>query len=193
MDIDTLFGERSVLKCTQRVCITPCYISRFIVGTLKLESRDDVKNTYMWSEWSKSKVVVASSCISTEQYSMQPSLISNVLCEPAIVSPYPDLTSRFPDARPPHRWIYFPVLRPQQRRRLSSRFTEDGPVSLNQSCQNLPKPDGPGVLFLVRTLPENLSRRSRSIAVVVSSGYSTMASCGWAQLLFPRRDDVRIM
>ncbi len=47
-----------------------------------------------------------------------------------IVSPCPqaDLTSRSSDTRTPRRWIYFPDLRPQQRRRLSSPSAEDRAV-----------------------------------------------------------------
>ena len=38
LNIDTLCGECSVLRCTQRLRITPRHISRLIVGTLKLEA-----------------------------------------------------------------------------------------------------------------------------------------------------------
>src|SRR6266446_8144378 len=47
------------------------------------------------------------------------------------VSPCPYLTSRSSDTPTPDRRIYFPILRPQQRRGLSSPSTEDRAVRLD--------------------------------------------------------------
>jgi hypothetical protein len=125
--------ERSALRCRQRLLYHSCYY--FTFHRWDPQTGDEVKNIYMWS---KSKIAVASSRLSTKQDSKQlSSLVGNVLCEPAIVSPYPDLTSCSPDARTSHRWIYFSVLQPQQRRRLSSSSTEDRPVRLEPVVSDL--------------------------------------------------------
>jgi hypothetical protein len=80
LDIATAYNERRALRCTHRLLYL--FALHFTVYRWNSQTGDDVKDIYMWS---MSKVVVASSRLSTKEDSKQPSsLIGNVLCEQAI-------------------------------------------------------------------------------------------------------------
>ena len=131
MHIDAPLVEHSALRCTQQLLYRSCYISCFIVGTLKLwTSRTYISRRLSWHPLASqpSKILATVQC--------PHSLAMSYVNQP-FVSSYPDLTSCSPDARPSRRWIYFPVLRPQQRRRLSSSFTEDRQVRLEPVLSDL--------------------------------------------------------
>ena len=107
-------------------CITIRYTPRFTVGDFNPETT--------------ARVVICGLCRRLLQHpltalpSKLPSSCSHLLAMSYVnqppVSLYPDLTSHSPVARPLHRWIYFPVLQPKQRRRLLSPPSEDKSVRL---------------------------------------------------------------
>ena len=73
------------------------------------------------------------------------------------VSPYPDLTSVL---QPPELLIDGYISQsfsPNSAEDYFQHLLKTDRSGVNQSCQTLPKPDGFGVLFVVRNIPENIS------------------------------------
>ena len=107
-------------------CITTRYTPRFIVGDFNPETTARIVICGLCRRLSQHPLTALPSKLSSNCSHL---LAMSYVNQP-LVSPYPDLTSHSAVARTLHRWIYFPVLQPQQRRRLFSPSFEDKSVGL---------------------------------------------------------------